>query len=350
VPHGQTKGIAFAEAEFLAGWIALRHLKKPAEAQKHFQTLYDGAPTDHSRARAAYWLGRTHEAAGRSKEAQDWFARGAAFGQTFYGQQAARKLPGGSRQMPNEPVASTADQQALAGRELVTVARFIGQAGDPERTRPFLLRLARLVTGPGETLLLAQLASELKRPDVALVIARRAMDSNIHLSDAAFPVIDLGSTGSIERALALALSRQESGFNAAAVSSSGALGLMQLLPSTAREVAGKMSVPFVQDKLTSDPQYNVSLGSQYLAQMLQRFGGSYEIALAAYNAGPNRAARWLDTLGDPRAGKIDMVDWIEMIPFRETRNYVQRVMEGVGVYRERLNGPFKLQAPATGRS
>jgi len=207
-----------------------------------------------------------------------------------------------------------------------------------------------VVTGPGETLLLARLASELKRPDVALTIARRSNDNGITLLDAAFPVIDLGPTGSIERALALALTRQESGFNAAAVSSSGALGLMQLLPATAREVAGKLSVPFVQDKLTRDPQYNVTLGSQYLAQMLKRFGGSYEMALAAYNAGPNRVARWLDTMGDPRGGKVDMVDWIEMIPLRETRNYVQRVMEGVGVYRERLNGPFVLQPPGMGRS
>jgi soluble lytic murein transglycosylase len=350
VPHGQTKGIAFAEAEFLAGWIALRHLKKPADAQKHFQTLYDGAPTDFSRSRAAYWLGRTHEAASRSKEAQDWYSRAAAFGQTFYGQLAARKLPGGSRQLPSDPIASDADQQALAGRELVTVARWIGQSGDSERTRPFLLRLARLVTGPGETLLLAHLASELRRPDVALVIAQRATGSGVTLFEASFPVIDLGATGSVERALALALTRQESGFNAAAVSSSGALGLMQLLPATAREVAGKMSVPFVQDKLTSDPQYNVALGSQYLAQMLQRFGGSYEIALAAYNAGPGRVARWLDTMGDPRSGKIDMVDWIEMIPFRETRNYVQSIMAGVGVYRDRLSGPFRLQQPGMGRS
>jgi soluble lytic murein transglycosylase len=350
VPHGMTKGVAFAEAEFLAGWIALRHLKKPAEAQKHFQTLYDGVSIDSSKSRAAYWLGRTHEAAGRSRDAMEWFGRGAAFGQTFYGQLAARRLPGGSRQMPTEPQATDVDQQALAGRELVTVARYIGQSGDYERTRPFLLRLARLVTGPGETLLLAHLASELKRPDVALTIALRATQSGVTLFDASFPVVDLGSTGSIERALALALTRQESGFNAAAVSSSGALGLMQLLPSTAREVAGKLSVPFVQDKLTSDPQYNVTLGSQYLAEMLRRFGGSYEIALAAYNAGPGRVRGWLDTMGDPRAGKIDMVDWIEMIPFRETRNYVQIIMAGVGVYRERLNGPFRLQPPAMGRS
>ena len=350
LPHGQSKGVAFAEAEFLAGWIALRRLKKAADGLKHFQTLYDGVSTDISKSRGAYWLGRAHEAAGHAKQATDWFARAAVFGQTFYGQLAARRLPAGARQLPGSPAASPAEQEAFARRELVTVARYIGQAGEPERTRPFLLRLARQVTAPGETLLLADLAAELKRPDVALTIARRATDSGVVLVDALFPVVDLGTTGSIERALALALTRQESGFNAAAVSSSGALGLMQLLPATAREVAGKLSLPFVQDKLTSDPPYNVTLGSQYLAQMLLRFGGSYEVALAAYNAGPNRVARWLTSMGDPRDGKVDMVDWIEMIPLRETRNYVQRIMEGLGVYRERLNGPFVLQPPGMGRS
>ncbi len=350
VPHGLTRGVAFAEAEFLAGWIALRHLKRAPEAQKHFQTLYDGVATDISKSRAAYWLGRTHDAAGRAKEANEWYGRAAGFGQTFYGQLAARKLPGSAARLPNDPVASAADRQALGGRELVTMARYLGQAGDFERSRPFLLRLARMVTTPGETALLAQLAVELKRPDVALTVARRATENGVVLFDTAFPVVDLGATGSIERALALAVSRQESSFNAAAVSPSGALGLMQLLPGTARDVAGRLGVPFIQDKLTRDPGYNVQLGSQYLAEMLQRFGGSYELALAAYNAGPGRVARWLETVGDPRAGKIDMVDWIEMIPFRETRNYVQRIMEGVVVYRDRLNGPFRTMPPALGRS
>jgi soluble lytic murein transglycosylase len=348
--HGQTRGIDFAEAEFLAGWIALRHLKKPGDGLKHFQTLYDGVSTDISKSRAAYWLGRAYDASSKPKEARDWYGRAAAFGQTFYGQLAARKLPGGAARLPSDPIASATDQDSLSSRELVTVARYIGQAGDAERVRPFLLRLARAVTGPGETLLLARLAVELKRPDIALAIARRASDSGVTLFDAAFPVVDLGATGSIERALALAVTRQESAFNAAAVSPSGALGLMQLLPGTARDVAGRLGVPFIQDKLTRDPIYNVSLGSQYLAEMLQRFGGSYELALAAYNAGPNRVARWLETIGDPRGGKIDMVDWIEMIPLRETRNYVQRIMEGVGVYRDRLTGPFTTLAPAMGRS
>ena len=349
-PHGLTKGVAFAEAEFLAGWIALRHLKKSADALKHFQTLHDGVATDISKSRAAYWLARTHEAAGRAKEANDWYARAAGYGQTFYGQLAARKVPSSGTKLPSDPVASAADRQSLGGRELVTMARYLGQAGDYDRARPFLLRLAAAVTAPGETALLAQLAVELKRPDVALTIARRAATNGVTLFDTAFPVVDLGATGSIERALALAVTRQESAFNSAAVSSSGALGLMQLLPGTARDVAGRVGVPFIQEKLTRDPGYNVQLGSQYLAEMLQRFGGSYELALAAYNAGPNRVARWLETVGDPRAGKIDMVDWIEMIPFRETRNYVQRIMEGVGVYRDRLNGPFRTVPPALGRS
>lgn len=350
VPHGQTKGVAFAEAEFLAGWIALRNLKKPADALKHFQTLHDGVTTDISRSRAAYWLGRAQEAANKPQDATEWYRRAANHGQTFYGQLAARKVPGTARHLPKDPVPVDADRQSLNGRELATVARYIAQAGDFDRTRPFLMRLARLITGPGETVLLAQLATELKRPDLALAMARRGSEGGINLFDAAFPVIELGPTGSVERALALAVSRQESAFNAAAISSSGALGLMQLLPGTARDVAGRLNTPFIQDKLTRDPGYNVTLGSQYLAEMLQRFGGSYEIALAAYNAGPNRVARWLETTGDPRSGKIDMVDWIESIPFRETRNYVQRIMEGLAVYRDRLNGPHRTVPPALGRT
>jgi soluble lytic murein transglycosylase len=348
--HGQARGLQFAEAEFLAGWIALRHLKKPADGQKHFQTLYDGVSTDISKSRAAYWMGRALEAAGKSKDANEWYGRAAGFGQTFYGQLAARKLPGGAARLPGDPTVNDADRLALSGRELVTVARYLGQAGAYDRTAPFLQKLARLVSGAGETQALAQLATELKRPDIAVAIARRATETGITLFDASFPVVDLGNTGSIERALALAVTRQESAFNSAALSPSGALGLMQLMPATAREVAGKVGIPYIQDKLTRDPAYNVSLGTQYLGDMLQKFGGSYELALAAYNAGPGRVSRWLDSIGDPRAGKIDMVDWIEMIPVRETRNYVQRIMEGVGVYRDRLNGPFRTLAPAMGRS
>ncbi len=348
--HGLTKGVSFAEGEFLAGWIALRQLKKPAVALKHFSTLYDGVSTDISKSRGAYWLARTYEAAKQTKDASDWYARAAGYGQTFYGQLAARKLQGVSPKFPVDPVPTAADKQALAGRELAAMARYLGQIEEYDRARPFLLRLARSVTSPGEVALLAQLALDLKRPDVGLTVARRGAENGVVLFDAAFPIVDLGATGSIERALALALAKQESSFNAGAVSTSNALGLMQLLPTTARDVAGRLKVPFIESKLTRDPAYNVQLGSQYLAEMLQRFGGSYELALAAYNAGPNRVARWIEAGGDPRTAKIDMVDWIEMMPFRETRNYVQRIMEAVTVYRSRLAGPFQTVPPAVGRS
>ncbi len=350
IGHGLTKGVAFAEAEFLAGWIALRQLKKPAVALKHFSTLYDGVSTDISKSRGAYWLARTYEAAKQTKDANDWYGQAASYGQTFYGQLAARKLQGVNPKFPVDPVPTAADKQALAGRELATMARYLGQVEEFDRARPFLLRLARSVTAPGEVALLAQLSLDLKRPDVGLTVARRGAENGVVLFDAAFPIVDLGATGSIERALALALAKQESSFNASAVSTSNALGLMQLLPTTARDVAGRLKVPFIESKLTRDPAYNVQLGSQYLAEMLQRFGGSYELALAAYNAGPNRVARWIEAGGDPRTAKIDMIDWIEMMPFRETRNYVQRIMEAVTVYRSRLNGPFQTVPPAVGRS
>ncbi|MBS0540140.1 MAG: lytic transglycosylase domain-containing protein, partial [Proteobacteria bacterium] len=230
VQHGSTRGLAFAEAEFLAGWIALRHLKKPADGRKHFQTLYDGVSTDISKSRAAYWMGRALEAEGKAKDANEWYGRAAGFGQTFYGQLAARKLPGGAARLPSDPAVNDADRLALGGRELVTVARWLGQASAWDRTQPFLVKLGRLVKGPGETRLLTQLATELKRPDIGVAIARRAVEHGVTLFDASFPVVDVGSTGSIERALALALTRQESAFNAAAVSPSGALGLMQLMP------------------------------------------------------------------------------------------------------------------------
>ncbi len=339
--HGLKRGIAFAEAEFMAGWIALRWLKKPDDALRHFQTLEDNVSTPVSKSRAAYWMGRTHEAARRARDATLWYDRGAQHGHTFYGQLAAKKLPGGGARMPVDPMVTDLERRSVEQREIVSVARWLMQIGEDDRARPFLLRLGRLAGSAGELGLSAALALDLGRPDIAVALARRGTETGVVLFDAAYPVVDLGATGAIERALALSLTRQESSFQTAAVSPAGALGLMQLMPDTARAMAARLGQPYDAARLTRDPTYNVALGVQYLTEMLEKFGGSYELALAAYNAGPNRVARWLETIGDPRGGAIDMVDWIELIPFRETRNYVQRVMEGVTVYRDRLNGQFR---------
>jgi soluble lytic murein transglycosylase len=339
--HGLKRGVAFAEAEFMAGWIALRWLRKPDDALRHFQTLDENVSTPVSKSRAAYWLGRAHETARRKREATLWYDRAAQHGHTFYGQLAAKKLSSVAAQMPADPMVTDIERQSVERREIVSVARWLKQIGEDERARPFLLRLGALAASAGELGLSAALALDLGRPDVAVAIARRGVESGIVLYGSAWPVVDMGSTGAIERALALALARQESSFNTGAVSSSGALGLMQLMPDTARAVATRAGQPFDQARLTRDPVYNVALGTQYLGEMLAKFGGSYELALAAYNAGPNRVARWLESIGDPRSGGVDMVDWIELIPFRETRNYVQRVMESVVVYRDRLGGQFR---------
>jgi soluble lytic murein transglycosylase len=338
--HGLTRGAGFADAEFLAGWIALRQLNKPELAIRHFRALDQGVSAPISKSRAAYWLGRAHEADRKHDQALAWYDRAAQHGHTYYGQLAAKKLPGGFARMPTDPGASDDERRGVERREIVSVLRYLRQIGDDERARPFLLRLSRQVQTAGEIGLTARLAIELGRPDIAVAIARRAVETGVVLFQTSYPVVELGDTGAIERALALALTRYESNFNVGAVSPAGALGLMQLMPGTARDVARKTGQAFDAGRLTSDPAYNVTLGSQYLADMLQRFGGSYELAVAAYNAGPNAAARWLQSIGDPRSGKIDMVDWIEMIPYRETRNYVQRVMEGVAVYRDRLSGSF----------
>jgi len=338
VGHGLKRGTGFAEAEFLAGWIALRWLKRPDDAFKHFKTLDDGVSTPLSKSRAAYWLGRAHEAAKRPLEAASAFERAAQHGQTYYGQLAAKRLPNRAPLMPSDPEATPAERDGIEKREIVTIARWLAQVGDDERARPFLLRVGRIAQSAGELALSAAFAIDAGRPDVAVSISRQ---SGVALYEAAFPVVDMGSTGSIERALVLGLARQESGFQTGVSSPVGALGLMQLMPDTARAMAAKTKQPFDVARLTSDPAYNTSLGTQYLADMLEKFGGSYELALSAYNAGPGRTARWLESIGDPRNGAIDMVDWIELIPFRETRNYVQYVMAAVVVYRDRLNGPFR---------
>jgi len=347
--HGLTRGTGYAEAEFLAGWIALRFLEKPDIALRHFQSLDQNVSTPASKSRAAYWVGRTYEAQKNMTEALAWYDRAAQNGQTYYGQLAARKLPGGFARMPSDPATSDSEREAVGQRDIIAVVRYLDQVNEDDRARPFLVRLSRLVQTAGEVGLTARLALELGMPEVAVGIARRAVENGIVLFQTSFPVVDLGDTGPIERALVLALTRQESNFQVDARSPANALGLMQLIPTTAQAMATKLNLPFALDRLTRDPAYNVALGTRYLADQLQSFGGSYELALAAYNAGPGNVRDWLKAYGDPRGGKIDMVDWVELIDFNETRNYVQRVMEAAVVYRDRLAGSFETVTLATPR-
>ena len=210
--------------------------------------------------------------------------------------------------------------------------------GDARRARPFLLRMDELAPVPAERALLAAFAARVGLPDIAVFVARRIGRDGGMLPQAGWPM-PYQPPGPLDAAVAFGIMRQESSFDVGAVSSSGARGLMQLMPATATAVAKRLSVPPAIPSLTVDAAHNMRLGTRYLQEMLDQFGGSLPLAAAAYNAGPHRVTQWLTEIGDPRTSAMDMIDWIEMIPFNETRNYVQRVLENVVIYRARLHSP-----------
>ncbi len=348
--HGQTLALPRSQGEWLAGWIALRFLRDPALAAPHFQRLFEGVRYPVSIARAAYWAGRAATADGRDDDARAWFARAARHPTTFYGQLALARLDRkAALPLPTPPEIEDADRAFLRDHELVRVVRRLAALDREELAAPFLLRLAALAATPGERRLVAELAREAGRLDLGVRIARRAARSGIVMPDEGYPIVDLppsrGRTGpAVEPALLLAMLRQESGFRSDAVSHAGARGLMQIMPATARRVARQLRIKYSRQRLTSDPEYNLAIGRAHIEDLVDRYDGSYVLALAAYNAGPGRVRRWLERNGDPRTGEVDVIDWIEMIPLGETRNYVQRILEAVPIYRRLAGAPVEAES------
>ncbi len=326
----------YGEAEFMAGWISLRFLDDRDTAMGHFSRLYDAVSTPLTRSRAAYWAGRTSEVLKDDKAAREWYTRGARYLTAFYGQLSASRLDDHRWPLPGDPQPTADDIKRFEGRELVRAIRMMLAVGESEHLRAFFIRLNDVTQSPGERALIGKLATEGGRNDLAVTIARRADRDSVFLYDAGWPMPPISAEDGPEKALVLALIRQESGFITDAQSPVGARGLMQLMPATAERVAKAIKVAFNPRKL-DDPTYNVRLGSAYLGDMIENFEGSYILALVAYNAGPGRARRWIKEYGDPRDPNIDVIDWIEMIPFTETRGYVQRVMESVSIYRRKLD-------------
>ena len=345
IEHGlkPSHGRAFAEAEWLAGWMALRFLADPRAAAGHFVQEYDAVKYPVSLARGAYWMGRAMEAMKEPQLAETWYTRAADHPTTYYGQLAALRLhPGGSLRLPLEPTPSDEDRRAFDAHELVRAVRMLVEIGEHDRLRPFVLRLDELAKSPAWRLMTADLARASERLDLAVTVAKRAKRDGVKLAASAFPAtvptpVDVkGGLQPLEAPLILAVVRQESAFNVKAQSHAKAQGLMQLMPHTALKVAKRLDLPFDRRRLTTDSGYNLALGHAYLAELLQEFKGSYVLALVAYNAGPHRAKQWIKENGDPRDKDIDSIDWVELIPFYETRNYVQRVLENLQVYRHSL--------------
>ena len=334
--HIQHSGLSFAEAEWHAGWIALRFAAKPVEALQAFEKLYNSVTTSISLARAAYWAGRAAERAKQTKQARLWYRRAAENPATFYGQLAQARLDANGFRLPDEPRPTSEQRDSFRGADLAQAATALSRLGRDNLARTFVTHLTRLADTGVKAVLVAQLARELGYLDIAVKVARSAARKGIVLTQTGYPTHYATEHGPLEPALMLAIIRQESGFDTQAKSRAGARGLMQLMPATARQVSKTMQERYSVERLTADPYFNIRLGRTYLSGLIDRFDGNYILAIAAYNAGPGNVTKWIRERGDPRSDKIDVIDWIERIPFAETRNYVQRVLEGLIVYRARL--------------
>ncbi|MEO1292448.1 MAG: lytic transglycosylase domain-containing protein [Pseudomonadota bacterium] len=345
--HGLSIGIDFAELEWFAGWMALRHLDRPDEAQRHFEALWNGVRTPISRARAAYWAAVAAEEAGAREDAKTWAERAAALPSVFYGQLAAETVRGAKAVSFQPKELPRRDDWSAQERDLLTAASLLTSAGLYDSARLFLKRLARLQTTEGGLLAVAAEARDIVGAGGEIQVALIARERGITLWDALYPTPDSPDfrRRATEAALLLGVARQESRFAVSVRSGAGARGLMQVMPRTARAVARRIGARYDAGALTRNPSYNLRLADAYMAGLLREFNGSYLLAVAAYNAGPGNVRKWIRRFGDPRGGGVDPVDWIESIPFRETRNYVQRVLEATQVYRTQLSGgaaPLRL--------
>lgn len=336
--HGATDPADIVEAEFHAGWYALRDLNDAKTAQKHFQRILQASDRPLSVSRAWYWLGRAAEKGGPG-EAKDYFTKAAAFPGTFYGQLAAARL-GRTALNVAYPKPSAEERARFHQREAVQAIARLQAAGHGWRGDSLYRALAAELMSPGELALLAAQAEKGGSHQLSLQIGKIAFGRGIDVAALAFPIGVIPDGANIDgsgKALAYAIARQESAFDPAAVSPANAQGLLQLMPATAQGVAKRYGLAYSKERLTTDAAYNATLGAHYLGEQISDFGGSYVLTFIAYNAGPRRVPQWITRYGDPRGKPIDdVVDWIERIPFSETRGYVQRVMENYQVYKTRL--------------
>ena len=350
--HGQDPGQGHAEAEWLAGWIALRFLDDHETAFLHFKALFENVQYPISQSRGAYWAARAAEAAEKHVIAALWYRLAASHVTTFYGQLAAAQLS--QKQQPIMPpeVSPTAEEtKEFEQHELVRAIRALASVDADQTLTPFFRQLARLASGPAMWTHTARLARDVGRRDLAILVAKKAEQTGVVLSESGYPALPIQHGQEPDIALVHAVIRQESAFDPAAVSPRGARGLMQLMPRTAQSLALQLNISHRRSLLTADPDHNLRLGSAHLAELLETYDSSLVLSLAAYNAGKSRVKRWLADHGDPRNLSADAIDWVESIPIGETRNYVQRVLENFSVYTQRLHGRRAgalLQARAKG--
>ncbi|MFT3998551.1 MAG: lytic transglycosylase domain-containing protein [Asticcacaulis sp.] len=335
-PNGEKK----AEGEFFAGWAALVRLNRPDLAIGHFDKVREAGTSPITRSRAHYWLGRAYEArkqTGDAEKAHAHYVEGGQFVYAFYGQMAAEKAGIKNLTLGKEPVPTPADRTRFDNRDMVKAAKILGQAGERDLFNALILALDDVLPTAEEQALLVDLAATYGTQDLSMRVARVSQQRGFYLPERAYPLRAIPAVKAPEGAFVLAITRQESGFDPNVRSGANARGMMQLIPPTAKAVARRMSLTYSDSKLY-EPEFNMTLGAYHLGELVDRFGGSYVMAAAGYNAGPNRPPQWIVDCGDPRGDAADPLSFIECAPFTETRNYMMRVMENMAVYRARLNG------------
>ena len=347
--HFLEEGPEFAEAEWLSGWIALSFLDKPNLALKHFENFYENVGYPISLARGAYWLGVTYEKLGKKKLSYDFFDEGSKYLTTYYGQLSFQKInPYGEFELKDNSKYSEKFEKKFNENPLYKHVILLKELNKTTYTKDILKHLAELDIENGSEVLAAKLSTEIGRYDYAIQISKKASYEKRFYNKFNYPIIDtpreINGRAMPSSEIVLAITRQESEFDPKANSYAGAKGMMQLMTYTAKLVAKQMNERYSKSKLTSDPEYNIRLGTYYFNSLLNDYREIYPFAIAAYNAGPKRVKQWRKLNGDPSKEKIDYINWIELIKFEETRNYVQRVLENVNVYRYMLNQkPIKIE-------
>ena len=341
-----SRDIYKTEQEFTAGWIALRFLNDPSVAAQHFARIGVGSVNPTTLARAGYWRGRAAEAAGRSQEARAAYAAAAEQSTSYYGQLARAKLGLPQLELNDAP---TARGRAVERLEIVRAVQLLYELDEGEIAIPIFADMGE--NGDPDALVgLGQLASRDGDARAMLLLGKAALNRGLPFDFYAYPVTGIPPFRSIgpevEQSIIYAIARQESAFNPSVVSPAQAYGLMQVTPDAGQYVCKKYGAAFDLRRLKTDPVYNAALGAAELGGLIEDYRGSYIMTFAAYNAGRGSVKKWIDRYGDPRDPRVDAVDWVELIPFSETRNYVQRIMENLQIYRARFGGGTRLQIEA----
>jgi len=346
--HSMSEGPEYAEAEWLSGWIALTFLDDARLSLQHFKNFYDNVGYPISLSRGAYWIARSYKVIGNKEKNNEWLKEAAKYLNTYYGQLAfVENFPDKKIELATQKVVSEKYKKEFAKNSLIKNIFLLKELDKAKYSKHFLKHLALLNVENGSEILAGELAVKIGRYDYAIQIAKKASYEKRFYNDLNYPIIQTSQIVNKKTMprpeLVLAVIRQESEFDQRANSYAGARGMMQLMTYTAKLISKQAKLPYSKSRLKDDPEYNIKLGSYYLAGLLEDYEGSYPFALAAYNAGPKRVKYWKKINGNPQKGKISYVDWIELIKFKETRNYVQRVLENVNVYRYILSGkPAKI--------